>query len=104
MNGSQRQAGDTPGGFMGRSDEWSIPLEWRQEWFTSLLLVMVLAATVFLMLLSIYLVVTKPEPSSIPGDNGGRQLRQSHADSFAAVHEDFTTGGMLIYRIPAGSA
>lgn len=44
----------------------SIALEWQREWFTTVCLVIILAALVFLMMLSIYLVVTKPEPSSIP--------------------------------------
>lgn len=48
------------------SEARSIALEWQREWFATVCLVIVLAALVFLMMLSIYLVVTKPEPSSIP--------------------------------------
>jgi hypothetical protein len=44
----------------------SIAREWQREWFTTICLTIILAALVFLMMLSIYLVVTKPEPSAIP--------------------------------------
>lgn len=44
----------------------SIALEWQREWFTTVCLMIILAALIFLMMLSIYLVVTKPEPSPIP--------------------------------------
>jgi len=43
-----------------------------QEWFTTVCLTIILAALVFLMMLSIYLVVTKPEPSAIPEQRHAR--------------------------------
>ncbi len=46
-------------------------MEWREDWFTTLCLIIALAAVVFLMLLSIYLVMTKPEPSLIPDKDVG---------------------------------
>jgi len=104
MNGSQRRTSDAKGVLMGRSGTQLIPLEWRQEWFTTICLMITLAAMIFLMLLSIYLVVTKPGPSSVPGDNGGRPLRESHADRFATVHGDVEPGRMPETAIRAGNA
>jgi hypothetical protein len=43
------------------------PPGWRQEWFTNLCLAAALTALLFPMLLSIYLVFTKPAATSIPG-------------------------------------
>jgi hypothetical protein len=60
----------------------SIPREWLQEWFTTICLMVVLAALVFLMMLSIYLVVTKPEPSAIP------EQRQARAAGSLCVIEE----------------
>ncbi len=71
---------------MRRSRACSVPLEWREEWFTTVFLMITCAAMIFLMLLSIYLVITKPAPSSLPGGNGERPLKHIHADRFAAVH------------------
>ena len=104
MKGSQRYLGETTGGYTGRSGIRSIPLQWREEWFTTVCLMIGLAVMVFLMLLSIYLVVTKPEPSSVPGDNGGRPLQDIHADKFAAVPGDIGTGPALDKVIRTGSA
>jgi hypothetical protein len=50
----------------------SLGLEWQREWFTTICLMIILAALIFLMMLSIYLVVTKPEPSSIPQEQHAR--------------------------------
>lgn len=95
MKGSQRIAGDTSGGYTRRSVACSVPLEWREEWFTTICLIITLVATIFLMLLSIYLVVTKPAPSSLPGGNGERPLKHVHADRFAAVHGAVQSGPVL---------
>jgi hypothetical protein len=43
------------------------PPGWRQEWFTNLCLAATLTALLFLMLLSIYLVFTKPAAKAVPG-------------------------------------
>jgi hypothetical protein len=51
----------------GTIESGMIPLEWRQEWFTNICLAIVLAIILFLMLLSIYLVFSKPAPTVIPG-------------------------------------
>lgn len=40
--------------------------EWRQDWFINLCLGAALAALLFLMILSIYLVLTKPAPPTVP--------------------------------------
>jgi hypothetical protein len=48
-----------------------IPLTWRNEWFANLCLVAMLFILFFLMVLSIYLVVTKPVPVSIPNTGSG---------------------------------
>ena len=39
---------------------------WRQDWFFNLCLAAILTALIFLMLLSIYLVFTKPAPTAVP--------------------------------------
>ena len=64
---------------------WSRPhsaagLEWRQDWFVNLCLGAVLAAILFLMLLSIYLVFTKPAPSAIPEGKETKTAGSSYAD------------------------
>ena len=56
-------------------------LQWRQDWFVNLCLGAVLAAILFLMLLSIFLVFTKPTPSAIPDG----QHTKTAGSSYAAV-------------------
>jgi len=59
---------DRPAGG-GRSDANIIAVDWRQEWFANLCLSVILAVILFLMLLSIYLVFSKPAPVSTPNPN-----------------------------------
>ena len=50
-----------------------VPLEWRQEWFVNVCLMIILAVVTFLMLLSIYMVFSKPSTSAAPApDSTGR--------------------------------
>ncbi len=71
MRGMRRQ-NDGAGIDGARARALSLPGEWLQEWFGTVCLMIVLAALVFLMMLSIYLVVTKPEPSAIPEQRHAR--------------------------------
>ncbi len=85
-----------------RSDALSIPRDWLQEWFTTVCLMIVLAALVFLMMLSIYLVVTKPEPSAIP-----EQHHAHAASSLCAADARPITGfgsGASVFAVPEDGA
>ncbi len=85
-----------------RSDALSIPRDWLQEWFTTVCLMIVLAALVFLMMLSIYLVVTKPEPSAIPEQHHARA-----ASSLCAADACPVSGsgsGASVFAVPEDSA
>lgn len=68
-----------------------MPLDWRQEWFTNLVLAAILAALLFLMLLSIYLVVTKPIPSSLPGNKDTVSVNTAYADA-GTRHDSVSPG------------
>ncbi len=85
-----------------RSDALSIPREWLQEWFATVCLMIVLAAMVFLMMLSIYLVVTKPEPSAIP-----EQRHAQTTGSLCVADECSESGqgmGVSLFAIPGDGA
>ncbi len=57
----------------GQCGSGVIPLEWRQDWFTNVCLMIILAVVLFLMLLSIYMVFSKPAPTAVPEpDRTGR--------------------------------
>jgi hypothetical protein len=61
-----------------------IPLEWRQVWFTNFCLAVILTAVVALMMLSIFLVISKPEPPGrLPGPN--RTGQNSGGSAFAVI-------------------
>jgi len=72
-----------------------VSLEWREEWFTNLCLAVVLAVVMFLMLLSIYLVVTKPEPSSNPERKVTPFQGNSFAEAPPSEAEDLVTSAFL---------
>jgi hypothetical protein len=54
----------------GQGGAGAVYLTWRQDWFVNLCLAIILAALLFFMLLSIYLVFTKPPPTAIPEGTG----------------------------------
>ena len=88
--GWNKQSGETVSG--------RIPLEWRQEWFANLCLGVVLAVLIFMMMLAIFLVMTKPAPVSVPEGNGGR------ADSAAyAIFNPETIPECIFTPIPENS-
>jgi len=53
----------------GRFGAAAIVIDWRQEWFSNICLSVILAVMLFLMLLSIYLVFSKPAPAAVPNSN-----------------------------------
>ena len=77
----------------------ALSLEWREEWFANLCLAVVLAVVIFLMLLSIYLVVTKPEPSSNPE----RKTAPFQGSSFAQAPPSEAKGLVISAFLPAVS-
>lgn len=73
----------------GRITAGVIPLEWRQVWFTDLCLAVILTAIVALMMLSIFLVFSKPEPPvSLPGPNRTGQYSGGSAFTLAPDLEE----------------
>ena len=75
----------------------ALSLEWREDWFANLCLAVVLAVVIFLMLLSIYLVVTKPEPSSNPD----RKAAPFQGSSFAQASSTEPVGLVALAFRPA---
>ena len=75
-----------------------IPLEWRQEWFINICLMIILAVVLFLMLLSIYMVFNKPAPTAAPApDRTGRLANGSPLAQFSP--ENITVASTVDKRI-----
>lgn len=92
---------DQPAGG-GCPDACIISVDWRQEWFTNLCLSIILAITLFLMLLSIYLVFTKPAPALAPNLNPNQSGRIVGGAAFATYYPEVdyagqVTSGLFLY-------